>query len=113
MIAKAIRSATAAAAAYLFAHIILVHGCVEEILTDLGSHFKGSVLQQVLKLLDVKHLRTTAYHAQADGQAERCFRTLINIMSNFNNQKDWDQILLCAVLVMNTMSHETTGFSPF
>ena len=72
-------------------------------------------MQQVLKLLNIKHLLTSAYHAQCDGQAERANKTFINIISHFvsENQKDWDQIVPFAEWCMNTMKQETTGYSPF
>ena len=116
VIAKAVPAATAAAAAnFLVNQVVIVHGCFEELLTDRGTHFTGDVMKQVVKLLGVKHLLTSSYHPQTDGNAERAIKTAVNILSHYtsDNQKDWDLLLPFVVWVMNTSKSETTGYSPF
>lgn len=93
VIAEALPAAAAAnAAKYLAEDVILKHGMIEELLTDRGSHFTGTVMQQVIELLSVKHLRTSSYHPQCDGQAERAIQTFFRIVSHYlnENQKNWD-----------------------
>jgi Integrase zinc binding domain len=61
IMARAVPAATAAHAAhFLCERVILTHGCVKKILTDRGSHFCGSMMQQIRKLLNIKHLLTTS-----------------------------------------------------
>ena len=92
---RPVSNATAINAAhFLVEKVILTHGCVSEILTDRGTHFTGSMMHQLLKLLNIKHLVTTAYHAQCDGQAERALKTFVSIISHFisDGQKNWCQL---------------------
>jgi transposase InsO family protein len=86
-----------------------------KILTDRGTHFTGSMMQHILKLLNIKHLLTTAYHAQCDGQAGRALKTFVGTISHFvsDGQRNWCQLYPLAEWCMNTMKLETTGYSPF
>ena len=51
-------------------------GTTQEILTDQGSYFMSRVLKELLRLLQVKQLRTSVYHPQTDGLVERFNKTL-------------------------------------
>jgi transposase InsO family protein len=116
VIAKAVPHATAVAAAtFLVNNVILVHGAVKEILTDRGTHFTGAVMQEILRLLDVKHLLTTAYHAQCDGAAERALKTFVTIMSHYvsMDQKNWDLVVPFVAFTVNAAKSDTTNYSPF
>ena len=109
------RATAAVAAQFLVNNIVLIHGCVREIFTDRGKHFTSHVVQEILRLLDIKHLLTTSYHAQADGAAERALKTFVNIISHYTSidQQNWDEVCPFAAFVMNTYKSETTGYSPF
>lgn len=63
---------------------IFVHGCARESFTDNGTHFIDHMMQEIQKLLDIKHVSTTSYHAQADGAAERAVKTFVNILSHLS-----------------------------
>lgn len=114
--ARAVTAATSVnAARFLLENVILKHGMVRKVLTDRGTHFLGSFMREISALLNVKHLLTSPYHPQTDGQAERCIQTFSTIVSHFlnHNQKNWDVIVPYAEWCMNTMHQETTGFTPF
>lgn len=51
-------------------------GVPVDITSDLGRQFLGSLFQELVKVLGVKHLRTTPYHPQTNGIVERWHRTL-------------------------------------
>jgi hypothetical protein len=68
---RAVLTATALnAAKFMVKRVVLIHSCPLELIKDGGSHFIGSVMQQILKLLQINHLKTTSYHEQCDGAAE-------------------------------------------
>jgi hypothetical protein len=43
------------------------HGAVEELLSDIGRKFLAEVVQDVLKLLETRHIRTTSYKPSTNG----------------------------------------------
>ena len=95
--------------------IILRHGTPRQILTDLGTNFISKTFEEMCKFLQIKHLKTTAYHPQSNASNERSHRTLKDILSHYiePNQTDWDEWLPFAVSAIVTMENATTGESPF
>ena len=95
----------------LFSHM----GVPDEILTDQGTNFMSSLLEEVYYLLHIKRIRTTPYHPQTDGLVERFNGTLKGMLRKFvsRNKKDWDQYLPYLLFAYREVPQETTGFSPF
>ena len=52
-------------------------------------------MELIYEKLDIKLLRTTAYHSECDGKSERFIRTLKGMITGYvsENQKDWDEHL--------------------
>ena len=71
-----LRKFTATAVAEQLIELIAHHGIPEEILTDQGTNFTASLLQELYGRLGVKHIRTTPYHPQTDGLVEHFNQTL-------------------------------------
>lgn len=116
VVAKAVSAATTCVAAkFLVENVIFKRGMINELLTDRISHFQGAVMQQVIALLNVKHLLTSAYHSQCDGQAKRAIQTLFRVLSHYVNdyQKNWNLVVPFAEWCLNTMRQEMTGYTPF
>jgi hypothetical protein len=99
--------------------LIFEEGTPEEVLTDQGSHFTGKRFQDFLKAHEIKHLRTSPYHPQCDGLAERQMRTIKElircaILEKINTKADdWDEILQRVVMRYNRTVHASTGRTPF
>ena len=70
----------------LFARV----GIPEEILTDQGTNFMSTLLEELYHLLQIRRIRTSPYHPQTDGLVERFNVTLKSMLRKFvgNNQKD-------------------------
>ena len=51
-----------------------------QILTDRGSNFESQLFAELLKRMEVGHVRTTAYKPSTNGQEERFHRTLNSIL---------------------------------
>lgn len=51
-------------------------GCPVKLTTDQGRQFESQLFNDLLKYLGVKRLRTTSYHAQANGLVERWHRSM-------------------------------------
>lgn len=70
-------------------------GIPKEILTDQGTNFMSTLLQEIYQLLNITRIRTFPYHPQTDGLVERFNGTFKSMMKKFTskNQKDWDEYL--------------------
>ena len=59
---------------------IVHYGLPEKILTDQGCNLESDLLKALCEIAQVKKLRTSGYHPQANGQC-KCFNaTLINML---------------------------------
>ena len=63
----------------LFSHV----GVLDEILTDQGTGFMSSLLEEIYQLLHIKKIRTTPYHPQTDGVVEWFNGTLKSMLKKF------------------------------
>jgi hypothetical protein len=102
-------------ASAFFSRWICRWSCPKEILTDRGREFCNQLLEELLRLLDVDHKRTAAYHPQTNTSAESFNRTLIKILTATldNPDGDWEAWLPVVVLTYNTRVHASTKASPF
>ncbi|XP_061187091.1 uncharacterized protein K02A2.6-like [Saccostrea echinata] len=74
-----------------------------------SEEFKG-----YLDLNGIKHIRTTPYWPQGNGEVERQSRTLLKAIKAANAEgKDWRQELPEFLLAYRATPHSTTGKSPF
>lgn len=71
-------------------------------------------MQNVCEILQVKHLKTTAYRPQTNGALERFHRTLKDLLSHYiqPDQRDWDEWVPFALAAYSSMTHSSTGDSP-
>ena len=93
--AIALHSVEAPRVAKELVNLFFCVGVSDEILTDQGTNFISSLLEEIYCLLHIKRIRTTPYHSQTDGVVERFNGTLKGILKKFvsRNQKDWDRYL--------------------
>ena len=66
-----------------------------EIHSDQGRNFESQLFKEVLRLLEVKKTRTTAYKPSSNGLIERFNQTLGNMIKKVvtHNSNNWDQYL--------------------
>ena len=85
-----------------------------QVITDRGANFESQLFEELLKRLQIDHVRTTAYKPSTNGQVERFHRTLNSILGKVvaENQRDWDVHLPYAVAAYRATIHESTGYSP-
>ena len=114
--ARAVKGQTAEIAAkFIVEDICLRHSFPKAILSDQGKGFLSEVTQELLKALEVRSIRTTGYHPQTNGQAEKINGIIVDMISHYlsDHQKDWDQILPYVIFAYNTAVQSSTGYSPF
>ncbi|KAL8568228.1 hypothetical protein ACOMHN_027751 [Nucella lapillus] len=90
-------------------------GIPSEVLTDRGTQFTSSVMQQVNRLLSIKGLTTTPYHAQCNGLVERFNSTLKSLLKKLCHEQPrcWDRYIPALLFAYRESPQESLGFSPF
>src|SRR4051812_46893911 len=100
---------------FLYEEIITRHGIPNQVTSDRGTEFCNELIETLAQNYQIKHIRTTAYHPQGNGQTERVNRTLKDILSKISLGRDlpWDQYLHSALFAIRTIQQKSTHFSPF
>ena len=81
-----------------------------DVITDRGSQFEAELFLHLSEILGFRHIRTTAYHPQANGMVERLHRTLKTAIVARN--EEWLQSLPVVLLALRTIPNES-NLSPF
>ena len=88
-------------------------GCPRGVLSDQGRNFESRLFGGLCDLIESVKQRTTPYHPQCDGDAERLIRTVTSVISKIaEEQEEWDQHLPKVLLALRASTHESTGFFP-
>ncbi|CAF1069288.1 unnamed protein product, partial [Rotaria magnacalcarata] len=116
VITKAVRdNTTLTAVRFLKEDIISKFGTPRCILTDNGTHFTSTMMDELVKQIGATHLYSTPYHPQTNGQVERYNSTMdakIAALSNLR-KTDWDDQLPFVTFNYNTSIHSSTRQIPF
>lgn len=99
----------------LYVNVICIHGVPQTLVTDQGSEFVNSVMQEIASELLMRHAKITAYHPSANGIIERANYTIVNILRTMvlGNISIWDTMLPTCTLAYNTAYHRSIRESPF
>jgi hypothetical protein len=89
-------------------------GCPFQVFTDQWRNFKSTLLRAMCDLLHIHKSRTTPYHPSANGEVERCNRTLMAAVRCFigKNQRSWDQYLPQLAGESRASVNRSTGYTP-
>ena len=79
--------------------------------SDQGTLFTSSIWQERCHLPSINATRTTPYHPQGNGAAERVNQTLINSLkrSAHSDPTNWDNYLPHVLLAYRLSCHRSTG----
>lgn len=67
----------------LLTHWVYSYGLPLYLLTDNGNQLLSKFFPHVYATLGTKHVTTTAYHPQTNGQSERFNKTLVNSLVHY------------------------------
>ena len=116
VITKAVRDNTAQTAVrFIKEEVIAKFGTPRCILTDNGTHFTLTMMNELIKQIGATHLYSTPYHPQTNGQIERYNSTMDAKIGTLSNARktDWDEQLPFVTFNYNTSMHSSTKQVPF
>ena len=73
---------------------ISIFGVLAKLLSDRGANFESNIIRELCKLMGIRKVRTSSYHAQSNGQVEQAHQTLM-----------WPKHLPDLVHAYNTIGH--------
>ncbi|ESK95209.1 hypothetical protein Moror_4032 [Moniliophthora roreri MCA 2997] len=90
-------------------------GLPNKIISDRDPRFAAKVFQELGKQLGVKHMMSTAFHPQTDGESERVNQELEVFLRLFcsRQQDKWAEFLPFTEFAHNNRTHSTMKKSPF
>ena len=91
------------------------HEMVERILTDRGANFESKLFAHLCHLVGAEKVRTTSFHPQGNGGAERLIKSVKPSLAKFigEDQDNWDLFFPLAVSAYNNTYHASIGMTPF
>ena len=84
-----------------------------QLLSNRGTNYMSTLLQEIYRLLEVRHKRTMVYHPATNGQSERIIKVIKYCLAQTVNSTHtgWDQQLPFIRMVINQSWHTTTNSS--
>ena len=107
---------TAKGIAWLFLkEVVRLNGIPDSIAHDRDSKFTLIFWRELLRIMDIKPLMSTAFHPQTDGSTERTNHSIGQILRTVvrDDQKDWAHKCPMVEFAMNSNVSSTMGFAPF
>ena len=99
----------------LYNNYFSVFGFPQKLMSDQGTEFCGNVIAAMCSLLGVEKIRTTPYHPQTNGSAERVHQTLQRMIGKLDpeKRKKWPYHIGSILIAYNATRSLVTGFSPY
>ena len=97
-----------------YEHFIAVFGVPVKLLSDRGVNFTSALVGELCASFSIQKCRTTAYHAQCNGQVERFHQMLFHMIGKLvcDKKVQWGQHLLELVQAYNSTQSVMTGYLP-
>ena len=85
-----------------------------KLLSNRGANFTLALVEELCSAFGIQKCRTTAYHAQCNGQVERFHQTLFRMIGKLSADKkaQWELHLPELLQAYNSTQSTVTGYSP-
>ena len=102
----------------LWTHWFSYFGIPKYLQSDQGKNVNGDEIMKLCKGLGIKKLKSSPYHPEGNGSAERAIgslKTLVRSMCASRNilLEDWDKVLPEAMMNNNMAPNQSSKFSPY
>ena len=99
----------------LYNNYFSVFGFPQCLMSDQGTKFCGKVIAAMCSLLGIEKIRTTPYHPQTNGSAERVHQTLQRMIGKLDPEKrqKWPAHIGSIIIAYNSTRSLVTGYSPY
>ena len=99
---------------FLYGCYISIFGALARLLSDRGTSFISSIIEELCKILGIQWLRTMPYHPQTNGLVERSHRMIMHMIGKLGEDKkaDWPSHLAEIVHAYNATWSAVTRYSP-
>ena len=101
-------------AKFLYGGYISIFGALARLLSDRGTSFTSSIIEELCKILGIQQLQTMPYHPQTNGLVERSHQTIMHMIGKLGEDKkaNWPSHLAEIVHAYNATRSAVTGYSP-
>jgi len=100
-------------ASFFYEDVICRHGVPEILTTDQGTEFINELLTILTNTYQIRHIKTTAYHPQGNGQVERTNKTIKDILAKCTPRNgDWSHYIHSAAYAVRVAKSASTNYSP-
>ena len=98
----------------LYEQFISVFGAPAKLLSDHGTNFISTLVEELCSAFSIQKCRTTAYHTQCNGQVERFHQTLFQMIGKLavDKKAQWEQHLPELLQAYNSTRSVVMGYSP-
>ena len=99
----------------LYNNYFCIFGFPQGLMSDQGTEFCGKVIAAMCSLLGIEKIRTTPYHPQTNGSAERVHQMLQCMIGKLDPEKrqKWPAHIGSIIIAYNSTRSLVTGYSPY
>ena len=101
-------------AKFLYGGYISIFGALARLLSDRGTSFTSSIIEELCKILGIQQLQTTPFHPQTIRLVERLHQMIVCMIGKLGEDKkaDWPYHLAEIVHAYNATQSTVTRYSP-
>ena len=101
-------------AKFLYGGYISIFGALARLLSDRGTSFTSSIIQELCKILGIQQLQTMPYHPQTNRLVERSYQTIMCMIGKLREDKkaNWPSHLAEIAHAYNATQSAVTRYSP-